>query len=370
LLPATLGGLAVFALVAVYAERKVSAFIQDRLGPMEVGPVGSLQTLADILKLLTKEAITPTQADPWLFRLGPPIVFASVFAGFAVLPLAPGVVGATLNVGLLWLLAIISIDVIGILMAGWGSNNKYALLGAVRSVSQIVSYEIPSGLALLAAAMMFGSLDLGAITAQQGAHLSSGPQYLWGLWDVSAHGGFLSWGLVRYPHLLLAFLIFYIASLAESNRAPFDIPEAESELVAGFHTEYSGFSFAVLMLAEYAALLLVTLLGVVVFLGGWHTPLPNLLPLPAGLDAAGLSWTTQWRYLQLAALTSGPLWGILWFLLKGSVLVLLAMWVRWTYPRLRADQLMRLCWQYLTPFALGCVLVSALWKLAEVYGHL
>jgi NADH-quinone oxidoreductase subunit H len=368
-----LGGLALFGLVCVYAERKISAFIQDRLGPMEVGPYGTLQTLADIIKLLTKENITPALADKPLFVLAPVVVFVSVFAGFAVLPLAPGIVGANLNIGVLYALAVVSIEVIGILMAGWASNNKYALLGSVRSVAQIVSYEIPAGLSLLAAVAMYGSLNLVDITAQQGVYATA-PQYLFGLWDVSGIGGAVAWGVVRYPHLLVAFGVFFLAGLAECNRAPFDIPEAESELVSGFHVEYSGLRFAFFFLAEYANMFLVSLVASVLFLGGWHTPLPNLgtVSNAAGMDAWQLLTHGQLAYLTsgVPGTTSAVLWGVFWLMAKGFALVLIMMWIRWTFPRLRADQLMRLCWQYLTPFAVAALLASAVWKLLEVYGHL
>ena len=353
-----LGFLATFALLAVYAERKVSAFIQDRLGPMEVGPWGLLQTLADIVKLLTKELITPTQADRRMLAAAPVIAFAAVFAGYAVIPVAGGWVGASLNVGVLYLLAVVSVEAVGILMAGWASNNKYALLGSVRAVAQIVSYEVPAGLALLAAVVMYGSLDLGTIALQQ-SHLSPQPLYLLGMWDVTAVGGLTTWGVVRYPHLVVALAVFFIASLAESNRAPFDLPEAESELVAGFLTEYSGFRWAVFFLAEYANMLLLALLAALLFLGGWGTPLPNLGALPLA------EWTTG-----APGTWGAAAWGALWLLLKGIVLVLLMMWVRWTLPRLRPDQLLRLCWQVLTPLALVLLVVSAVWKLAEVYGSL
>ncbi len=370
-----LGALALFGLLCVWAERKVSAFIQDRLGPTEVGPYGLFQTLADILKLITKESIVPVAADRPLFLLAPIVVFVAVFAGFAVVPFAPGVMGAALNIGVLYALAVVSIEVIGILMAGWASNNKYALMGSVRSVAQIISYEIPAGLALLSAITVYGSLHLGEVTAQQGLY-GAGPQYVFGLWDVSALGGVLSWGVVRYPHLLIAFVIFFIAAMAECNRAPFDIPEAESELVSGFHVEYSGFRFGIFFLAEYANMLLVCLIASILFLGGWHSPLPNLWALAPGTDVAQMGIGDLLLSGQLGYLTMGvpgtlsaALWGVFWLSTKGILLVLLMMWVRWTLPRLRADQLMRLCWQYLTPFALGTFLVSAVWKLAEVYGH-
>lgn len=373
LLPAFLVVIPLYALLAVYAERKISAFIQDRLGPMEVGYKGLLQTAADILKLLQKEIIIPRDADRLLFLGAPIIIFSVVFAGFAVMPLAPGLVGSSLSVGILYLVAIVSVDVIGLLMTGWGSNNKYSLLGAIRAVAQIVSYEVPAGLALLAGVMMYGTLHMDHMAFQQGIH---DPQthYFWGIWAVQDIGGLASWGIFRYPHLLGVFVIYFIASLAEANRAPFDMPEAESELVGGFHTEYSGFGFAVLFLAEYAAMLLLAMVATVVFLGGWNTPFPNLIPIPNG---GQLPLSEQITNLQFAHLTSGTIgtwtayaWGILWMLAKSLVLVTVMMWIRWTYPRLRSDQLLRLCWKYLTPLAFIGVLISAVWKMAEVYGHL
>lgn len=375
-IPVLLGFIALYALGAVYAERKVSAWVQDRLGPREVGPWGLFQTLADIIKLLTKEHIVPTAADKRLFLLAPIIIFASVFAGFAVIPLGPGAMGAALNVGLLYVMAIVSIDVIGLLMAGWGSNNKYALLGALRSVAQIISYEIPAGIALLAAIMMYGTLNLQELTLAQGMHAAE-PVYFLGIWDITAVGGLPAWAIFAYPHLLIAFLVYFIASLAECNRAPFDLPEAESELVSGFHVEYSGFRFAVIFLAEYANMFLVSLLAAVVFLGGWNTILPNLGSLPADADPTALGFGELFSNLQFGTLTSGlpgtwafVLWGAFWVLAKAFFLIFVQMWIRWTLPRVRVDQLTKLSWKILTPVAFGLVVISGIWKLLEVYGHL
>lgn len=368
--------LALYALGAVFAERKVSAFIQDRIGPVEVGPKGLLQTVADIVKLLTKENIVPQASDKILFLFAPILVFVSVFAGFAVIPFGPGVLGASLNIGLIYVLGIVSIDVIGILMAGWSSNNKYALLGALRSVAQIISYEIPASLALLAGVMMLGSLDLMVINLQQGI-FSPETVYFGGFWDVSDLGGILSWSIFRYPHLLIAFVVYFIAALAECNRAPFDLPEAESELVSGFHTEYSGFRFAILFLAEYANMFLVCILASIVFLGGWNSPIPNFTVLDAGIDPASLSFGELFGKLQFGFLTSGipgtigfSLWGAFWVLAKSFALVFVMMWVRWTVPRVRVDQLMRISWKVLTPIAMALFFISGIWKLLEVYGHL
>ncbi len=341
---------------------------------MEVGPRGLLQTIADILKLLLKENINPTAADKKLFALAPIVIFASVFAGLAVIPVGPGILGAALNVGLLYALAIVSIDVIGLLMAGWGSNNKYAFLGAIRSVSQIISYEIPAAIALLSAVMMYGSLNLSTISLAQG--LSAPTQvYFLGFVDVSQIGGILSWGVVRYPHLLVAWLIYFIATLAECNRAPFDLPEAESELVSGFHVEYSGFRFAVIFLAEYANMFLVGLLGAVVFWGGWASPLPNLMALAPG-EAAGMSVGQLFSHLQLGHLTTGTgptgmaIWGAFWILAKAFFSIFVMMWIRWTLPRVRVDQLLKFSWKVMTPIAFALFAISAVWKLLEVNAHL
>src|SRR5690606_38164397 len=204
---------------------------------METGKYGTLQTLADILKLIQKEFITPSAADKVLFVAATVIIFMAVFFGFIAMPWAPGWVPAALNIGLFYVLAVVSDDAIGILMAGWGSNNKFSLLGSLRAVAQMVSYEIPAGLALIAAVMVAQTLNMQEIVANQGIRTAA-PSLLAGVWNVSEIGGFLAWNVFQAPHLLLAYVIFFIASLAECNRAPFDIPEAESELVGGFHTEY------------------------------------------------------------------------------------------------------------------------------------
>lgn len=371
----SIGFIALYALGAVYAERKVSAYIQDRVGPIEVGPRGLFQTVADIVKLLFKENIVPTAADKKLFLIAPIVIFVSIFAGFAVIPIGPDIAGAALNVGILFVMAIVSIDVVGLLMAGWGSNNKYAYLGSLRSVSQIISYEIPAGLALLSAVMLFGTLHLGELSLQQGIH-SPEPVYFLGVWDVTEVGGILSWSIFRYPHLILAYLIYFIASLAECNRAPFDLPEAESELVSGFHVEYSGFRFAVIFLAEYANMFLVGILAAVVFLGAWNTPLPNFVALEAG-EAAQMSIGELFQNFQFGHLSSGTpgtvgasLWGAFWILAKGFFAVFVQMWIRWTLPRVRVDQLLKLSWKTLTPIAFLLFVISGIWKLLEVYGHL
>ncbi len=328
----------------VYAERKVSAFIQDRLGPTEVGSYGLLQTLADMIKLLQKEIIIPAAADKVLFLMAPVIIFVAVYLGFAALPWAPGIVPANINIGLYYILAIISIETLGILMAGWGSNNKYSILGAMRSAAQIISYEVPAGFAIISVVMIAQTLNLQDIAMQQGILSAEKTKFL-GFWDVSNVGGFLSWNVFRAPHLIIAFVIYFIASLAESNRAPFDIPEAESELVAGFHTEFTALQFALVFLAEYAMMFLVSMVGIILFLGAWNTPLPNM------------------GVVQLATWTTGTAWGIFWIVVKTLALVGVQMWIRWTLPRLRVDQLMNLCWKVLTPLAFLCMLISGVWRL-------
>jgi NADH-quinone oxidoreductase subunit H len=347
--------LLLYAVVAIYAERKLSAFIQDRLGPMEVGYYGIAQTVADLLKLIQKEDITPAKADSRLFKVAPIIIFASVFAGFAVLPLSASWSGATFSSAIFFLLAIISLDVIGIVIAGWSSNNKYSMLGTMRSAAQIISYEVPLGLSVLCVCMVCESLDLQEISYQQSI-LGDQPQYLFGIesWGIPTGGigGFVTWNIFRMPLLAGAWIIFFIASLAECNRAPFDLPEAESELVAGFQTEYSGFRWAVIMLAEYGMMLLVSILGAVLFFGSWNTPLPNIASVKLATWTSGAPGTI-----------ASTLWGIFWLMSKSWFLVSFQMWVRWTYPRLRVDQLMNLSWKYLTPLALGLVILCGFWKI-------
>lgn len=324
-----------FALAGVYADRKISAFVQDRLGPMEVGPKGIFQTLADIIKLLTKEDIIPKAADRPLFKLAPLIIFMSVFAGFAVLPIAPGVSGSDMPDGLYYLLGILSLEIIGILMAGWASNNKFALIGSMRSIAQIVSYELPLGLSVLAVVIMSSSLNLQEISVQQSTN------------------GLLTWNVFRYPFLLVSFVIYFLASLAECNRGPFDLPEAESELVGGFHTEYSGLRWAFMFLAEYGMMLLTSLLAVVLFWGSWSSPWADISPLRL----------KTWLSLEQGSLL-GQVSAAFWLFAKALVLVFLQIMARWTYPRLRADQLMTLCWKYLLPASLFLLLIAGIWKLA------
>ncbi len=308
----------------VYAETKLAGFFQDRIGPKRVGPHGLLQTIADAVKLLFKEAIFPAAADKFLFVLAPCLVVIGAFLGFVVIPFGTRLQTADLNIGLFYVVAVSSVATVGIIMAGWASNNKYALFGAMRSAAQIVSYEIPAVFSMLVIVMIVGSLSLqDVVNAQQ--------------------GGLGYWLVFRYfPLNLIAFLVFFTASLAECNRAPFDIPEAESELVAGFHTEYSGFFFAMFFMAEYTEMFIVSAVASVLFLGGYLAPHPALQTL----GGVGL----------------GPLW----LLLKAFTLIFVMMWLRWTLPRLRVDQLMHVAWKVLLPISMtlavvvgGLVLVPA-----------
>ncbi len=344
--------LLVYTVLAVYAERKVSAFIQDRYGPMETGKFGILQTVADLMKLLQKEDIVPSRANALLFRLAPVIIFVFVFAGFAVIPVSGEWGGAALQTGVFYLLAIVSLDVVGIIMAGWSSNNKYSVLGALRSAAQLIAYEVPLTLSVICVVVVSQTLDLQELTLMQ----SSGQgQYLFGIRALGIPageaGGILTWNIFMVPVLFPVWLVFFVASLAESNRAPFDLPEAESELVTGFQTEYSGFRWSMIMLAEYGMMLLVSFLGAILFFGGWNTPLPNI------------------GDIRLAEWTSGVdsvAWGAFWLITKVIFTVLIQMWVRWTLPRLRIDQLQSLGWKYLTPISLGLLFICCLYRLLMI----
>ncbi|HKS17470.1 MAG TPA: NADH-quinone oxidoreductase subunit NuoH [Planctomycetota bacterium] len=317
--------IAVYAGVNTLLERKIAAHMQARVGPYQVGPHGSLQWLADALKLMVKEDVIPTDTDKLLFRLAPYVVFGGSFAAWVALPYTVGWSPAIMNVGILYILAVSSAVVIGILMAGWSSGSKWALFGAMRSAAQIVSYEVPVGIALLGMLLIYGSLDMQEISAAQEKGAPFGFAADW-------HGGILSWGIFRFPPFtIFAFLIYYTAGLAETNRTPFDIPEAESELVAGYHTEYSGMRFSFFFLAEYANMFVVAAIATTFFLGGWLPPFGHLL---------GSTF-----------LMSPFLEGLFWFMTKSFALVVLMMWLRWTLPRYRVDQLMDLCWKRLTPLA-------------------
>jgi len=309
-----LGFIAVFALFAIWLERKISAHTQDRLGPMEVGGWhGWAQTIADALKLLGKEDFAPEKADKLLFTFAPILMFAATVAAFVAIPWSADFIPADLNIGLLYILAISSLIVVAILMGGWASNNKWSLYGAMRSAAQIISYEIPVALSLITAVLIAGSLNMNDLVRYQ-------------------EGSIFNWIFMRYYGFgFIAFILYFVASLAEVNRTPFDLPEAESELVGGFHTEYSGMRFAMFFLAEFANMFIVAAIAATVFLGGWLPPFSFLDFIP------------------------GPIW----FLLKATFLVSIQMWLRWTLPRLRVDQLMYTCWKVLTPFSFAVLMIVA-----------
>ena len=303
-----------------FAERKIIGYMQVRIGPNRVGPRGWLQPIADAVKLLFKEVIVPTRANRFLFFIAPILAIGPALAAWAVMPFSDGLVLSNINAGLLYILALTSLGVYGIIIAGWASNSKYALLGAMRSAAQIVAYEIAMGFALVGVLMASGSLNLGEIVlAQQGSML----HWFW------------------LP-LLPLFLVYFISGVAETNRAPFDVAEGESEIVAGFHVEYSGMGFAVFFLAEYANMILIAALTAVMFFGGWLSPFEGL-PREL-LDLPVIGWLLDN--------------GIHWFLLKTAFFMFCFLWLRATFPRYRYDQIMRLGWKVFIPVTLVWIFVE------------
>lgn len=300
--------ISVSAMFLIWWERKVSAHIQSRFGPMRVGWHGVLQSIADAVKLLLKEDIRPDEADRLVWWLAPFFAVVPPVMAFVVIPFSKNLIPKDLNIGILYMMAISSVCVIGIFMAGWGSNNKYSLLGGMRSAAQIISYEVPMILSIIVVAMRANSFSMQKIVEAQSA-----------CWYIF------------HPDMMIAFAIYAIAATAEVNRAPFDIPEAESELVAGFHTEYSGMKFAMFFVGEYTSLFVIAAIAVTLFLGGWQGP---ILP------------------------------GVVWFLAKTYALIFIWMWVRWTFPRVRVDQLMAFAWKALTPLAFINLAISG-WLLLK-----
>src|SRR5918992_4059684 len=291
-------------------ERKFAARMQSRIGPYYVGPRGLLQPIADALKLMLKEDIVPTRADRWIYNLAPIVFLIPCILIFATLPFAPGLGVADLNIGVLFFLAVSSLEIVGLFMGGWGSNNKYALLSAMRAVNQIISYDLPFIFAALVPVLLTGSMQMSAIVTAQA-----------GLWFVA------------YPVIgQLAFVAYIVATLAAENRVPFDILEAESELVAGFRVEYSGMKFALIQLGEYAHMIASSFLGALLFLGGWLGP---------GSDT--------------------PAVGVLWFVLKAMLVFLVVTWVRWSFVRIRVDQILAVSWKLLLPATVALLLVTAFW---------
>src|SRR5579872_5423548 len=365
---------ALFPLVAGYItllERKVLADFQVRLGPMRVGPHGLLQPIADALELLLKEDIVPTDADQGIFWLAPVITTFTGLTAFAVLPFAKNLYVADVNVGLLVISAMSAVGILGIILGGWASNSHYPLLGALRSAAQLVSYEVALAFALLSGVMVAGTLSMRGIVESQ---LSRG------VWGVFSNYGFM----------VVPFAVYLVAAVAETNRAPFDLPEAESELVAGFHTEYSGFRWALYFLAEYANIFVVSSVAVTLFWGGWARPFPSVSWLEAPLDVAfpvvlfvgsgaltlplikKLKDPIQQKVLLGAALLlviMGSLFivpainhaiiGLFWFLLKVSSIIYLIIWFRGTFPRFRYDQLMNIGWKVAIPAGMAAVVVNA-----------
>ena len=300
-------------------ERRLLSFMQVRLGPNRVGPCGLLQPIADALKLLTKELIQPSAASQGLFRLGPVMAIMPALAAWVAVPFGPEAVIANINAGLLLIMAITSIEVYGVIIAGWASNSKYPFLGALRASAQMVSYEIAMGFCLVVVIMVSGSMNLGEIVAAQGQGMFS---------EMGA--GFLSW---NWLPLLPIFVVYMISGVAETNRHPFDVVEGESEIVAGHMVEYSGMGFAIFFLAEYAAMWLVAILAALMFLGGWLPPV------------AFLDWIPGW----------------IWLGLKTFLMVSMFIWIRATFPRYRYDQIMRLGWKIFIPVTLVWLLVVGLW---------
>ena len=300
-----------------YAERKVIGYIQVRIGPNRVGPLGLLQPFADVFKLLFKEIILPAKSNKFLFIVAPILAFAPSLVAWAIIPFNENWVLANVNAGLLFLLAMTSLGVYGIIIAGWASNSKYAFLGALRSAAQVVSYEIAMGFALVGVLMAAGSMNLSEIVRAQS-------------------GGFLSW---YWLPLLPFFIVYWISAVAETNRAPFDVAEGESEIVAGFHVEYAGVSFAIFFLAEYANMILLSTLSSLMFLGGWLSPFEGI---PFIQDK--LNWVP----------------GIVWLGAKVSIFLLLYLWFRATFPRYRYDQIMRLGWKVFIPVTFVWIVVETI----------
>jgi len=309
-----------FALYAVLAERKLSAWMQNRIGPNRTDKYGLLQTILDAIKLVQKEIVNPVRSDKLFFRMAPFIVFTAAFMGYAVLPFSSVFMGVNLNVGLFYFFSITSLGVVGVLMAGWASNNKYSLFGAMRTVAQIVSYEIPTALSAIVVVMLTGTLSMNNFVIAQGGGMFN--------WFIFGGPGDI-YKILLIPIMVISFVILFMSTLAETNRTPFDLTEADSELVAGVHIEYSGMFFAMFFFAEYAQMFAVAGVMTTLFLGGWQSPFGELIPV-----------------------LNAPVFQIVWFLAKGLLLVFVQIWLRWTLPRVRIDQLMTMCWKYLIPITL------------------
>lgn len=337
-----------------YGERRIAGFIQGRLGPNRVGPWGMLQPFADAIKLLVKEDTIPVVAWRFLYTMAPLIVFTGAFIPLAAVPFSERLYVVNMDVALFYVLGFEAIEVIGILMAGWAPGSKWSLYGGMRLAAQMLAYEVPMGLCVLVIVILTGSLNFGEIVQWQS-------QNAFGL----EHPGILGWAIFRSPAAFIAFFIFYIGGLASTKRAPFDLPEAESELVAGYHTEYSGMRFAFFFMAEYTSMYLICALAALMFLGGWNGPIPRP-DLSADLTLTG-KWISEgagqvfgdpatWRIILHQGI------GAINMVLKSFFLYFVMVWVRWTLPRIRIDQVMYICLKVLLPFSLGCVV----WALVQV----
>jgi len=321
------------ALVFIWAERKIASRIQDRLGPTRTGGrFGWLQSLADGIKLLAKEDLMPDGADTLLFRLAPYVSFCASFCAFIAMPFAFDVVGQRLNVGVFFVIAVLGLEVFGVILAGYASASKWSLFGAMREAAQVVSYEVPLGMCVVVPVMLAGSMDLVTIGEKQAGWLTN-------------------WYLFHDPFTFVIFWVYFTCAVASVNRAPFDLAEAESELVAGFHTEYSGLRWSFFFMAEYGSMFLVSGLAAVLFLGGWNGPIP-IAELAGWSDGSAVTAPYAVRLLGCANL-----------LAKATVGVLLMMWIRWTLPRLRIDQVMTTCLKYCTPIAAAMFAGVMLWQL-------
>ena len=326
---------AVVAAITIWWEMRISSRIQSRIGYNRTGPAGFYQWIADAVKLMLKEDLIPAEADQLLFRIAPYFVFTGFALIFVALPFGESVVVADLNVGLFYVTAVTALIVVGILLAGWSSNSKWALFGGIRSAAQVISYEIPGGLASLIPVLMAGTLSMQGIIRAQGA---------WP-WE---------WFVMQSPAGLLAFVIFFTAQLAESNRPPFDLPEAESELVAGYLAEYSAFRYAIYFLVEFGNVWIMSAIAVTLFFGGWNVPFVGAADYAAA-HGAGAFPALGWWALQALSMAV--------FALKTHAMMLLVIWVRWTFPRVRVDQMMTICWKYLVPGAFVAFVVALLWQI-------
>ena len=326
---------AVGALIFIWMERKIAGRIQDRLGPTRVGgKFGWLQTLADGLKLIAKEDIVPKDADAVLFRLAPYVSFAASFAGYLALPFADGWVGQYVNVGVFFIIAVVGLEVFGVILAGYASGSKWSLFGGMREAAQVVSYEVPMGMCVVIPVLICGTMNPITIANMQA-------------------GLFTNWLIFHDPFTFAVFWVYFTCATASVNRAPFDLAEAESELVAGFHTEYSGLRWSFFFMAEYGSMFLVSGLAAILFFGGWHGPIP-IFTMSGLADSDGPMW-----YVARAA-------GVANFMTKAVVLVTVMMWVRWTLPRLRIDQVMTTCLKYCVPLAAACFVGVVAWQLSGV----